>query len=281
MTWIGAIILAVVAGVTEIFPVSGSGHLYIFEKLLGLELSQADFLAYRGVLHLGIGVALLLFYHKRIGEMLRELLSLFVGNQPNPRKRAVPFPRRLLLLLVLSCLPMFLSLFLNGLRLRVENSDEVLLFVSGFLMLSGLLLYLSGRSAREKKDLQQLTLPDGLMMGLFQVPTVFPGLSRCGMLLSAGMMREAKYSSALEFAGLMGIPVFIISGLTQWFGARKAGASGIPTAMCVAGLFLTVLTALLTLRFLRDRALFRRPTGFAYWCWGAGLLALVLFLIAA
>lgn len=280
MTWIGAIAMAVVAGVTEILPVSGSGHLYILEKMLGLELSQADFLAYRGVLHLGIGVALLLFYHKRIGEMLRELILLF-GGRSDGKRRVVPFPRRLFLLLLLSSLPMFLSLFLNRLRLRVENSDGVLLFVSGFLILSGILLFLTGRSAREKKSLQQLTLPDGLIIGLFQVPTVFPGLSRCGLLISAGMLRDASCGSAVEFAGLLGIPVYIISGLTQWFGARKTGIAAVSTGMCVIGLLITVLTALVTLRFLRDRAAFRRPTGFAYWCWGAGLLSLILFLIAA
>ena len=281
MTWIGAIVLAVVAGVTEILPVSGSGHLYIFEKLMGLELSQADFMAYRGILHLGIGAALLLFYHKRMGQMLRELLMLIAGGRPNPRKRTVSFPRRLFFLLLLSALPMFLSLFLNGLRVRIENSDSVLLFVSGFLLLSGIVLYLTGRSARERKNLQQLTLPDALVMGLFQVPTVFPGLSRSGMLLSAGLLREASCGSAVEFAGLMGIPVFLVSGLVQWFGARKTGAATIPTGMCVVGLIITVLVGLMTLRFLRDRAAVRKPTGFAYWCWGAGLLALVLFLVAA
>lgn len=281
MTWIGAIILAVVAGITEILPVSGTGHLYIFEKLLGLELSQADFLAYRGVLHLGISIALLLFYHRRFGQMLRDLLMPRGSGRPGSRQKAVSFPKRLFLLLFLSCLPMFLSLPLNRLRLRVEGSDAVLLFVSGFLMLSGILLYLTGRSAREKKNLQQLTLPDGLIMGLFQVPALFPGLSRCGMVLSAGMLREATCGSAVEFAGLLGIPVFFLSGLIQWFGARKTGEAAVPTAMCLAGLLITVFVGLVTLRFLRERAAYHKPTGFAYWCWGAGLLALILFLIAA
>lgn len=281
MTWIGAIILAVVAGITEILPVSGSGHLYIFEKLLGLELDRSVFLAYRGVLHLGISVALLLFYHRRIGQMFRDLLLRADAARPGSRQKGGSFPRRLFLLLLLSSLPMFLALPLNRLRLQVESSDAALLFVSGFLLLSGILLYLTGRSAREKKSLQQLTLPDGLIMGLFQVPTLFPGLSRCGMILSAGMLREASSGCAVEFAGLMGIPVFFISGLTQWFGARKTGDAAIPTGMCLAGLLITVAVGLITLRFFRERAVFRKPTGFAYWCWGAGLLALVLFLIAA
>ena len=74
MTWLGAILLAAAAGVTEILPVSGSGHFYLIEKMLGLELSAADTAAFRSALYGGTALALVLFYHRRLGQMLRDLL---------------------------------------------------------------------------------------------------------------------------------------------------------------------------------------------------------------
>ena len=281
MTWFGALLLAAVAGITEILPVSGTGHLYIVEKALGLELSAADFTAYRGALHLGIAAALLLFYHRQAGQMLRELLVLFGVLRPTSRQRGVPFPRRLFLLLVLSSLPMFAGLALNRFRLQIEGHDLLLIFVGGFLLLSGVLLYFTGRSARETKALQDVTLGDGLLAGLFQIPSVFPGLSRTGLLLSAGLLRGLRYEAAVEFAGLLGIPAFLASGLWQRVEAGKLGEVTVTSSQCFAGAAAAAIIALFTLRFFRERAEYRKPTGFAYWCWGAGLLSVILFLFAA
>lgn len=274
MTWLGAILLAAAAGVTEILPVSGSGHFYLIEKMLGLELSAADTAAFRSALYGGTALALVLFYHRRLGQMLRDLL---VGS----RKPGTSLPRRLLVLLTVSSLPMFLALLLNRTRLAVEASNALLAFVSGFFALSGIVLFFSSRSAREKKDLPQTTVYDGFVMGLAQIPTVFPGLSRVGLLLSAGFLRGLDYPSALEQAGLMGIPVYLAAALTQGFGAKKLGTAAVPVQMLLAGAGISAAAGLLTLRVLTERAAYRKSTGYAYWCWGASLLALVLFLIAA
>ena len=274
MTWLGAILLAAAVGVTEIFPVSGSGHIYLIEKMLGLELTAADAAAFRAALHAGIALALLLFYHRRIGQMLHDLLIV-------SGKRGASFPKRQLLLLIVSSLPMLLAPLLNGSRAAIESSNAVLAFVSGFLALSGIVLFFFGRSARETKDLRQTTGYDGFVMGLAQIPTVYPGLSRMGMLLSAGFLRGLDYASAVEQAGLMGIPVYLAAAISQGVAAKRLGTAALPTQMLLAGAGVSALTGLITLRILTERAAYRKPTGFAYWCWGASLLALILFLIAA
>ena len=170
MTWLGTILLAVAVGAAEIFPVSGSGHFYILEKLLGLELSAADRTACLAVLNGGAALALLIFYHRRAGEM--RLI------RPAARRRAPSLPRRQLQLLLLASLPMLGALLLRRPRLFVENHEAALAFVCLLEAVSGVLIYFAGRGARGKRDLRQMTASDGLALGCAQILSVFPGLSR-------------------------------------------------------------------------------------------------------
>ena len=132
MSWLGAIILAIVFGVTEIYPVSGSGHFFLFEAFLGLDLTQADMAAYRAALYGGIAFALMLFYRRQLGGMVRDLLVSTGVLHPSGRTRGQTFPRRQRLLLTIATLPMLLALLLNRPRLSVERSSSALAFVAAF-----------------------------------------------------------------------------------------------------------------------------------------------------
>lgn len=281
MSWLGAIILAIVFGVTEIYPVSGSGHFFLFEAFLGLDLTQADMAAYRAALYGGIAFALMLFYRRQLGRMVRDLLVSTGVLHPSGRTRGQTFPRRQRLLLTIATLPMLLALLLNRPRLSVERSSSALAFVAAFLALSGTAIFFLGRSARERKDIRKITGGDGLVMGFAQTLSVFPGLSRMGIVLSAAFLRGANYSGAVEQAGLMGIPASAAAAIYLGISAKKLGPVSVSTGQCAAGFLLTAVVGMITLRVLTDRAAYRKPTGFAYWCWGAALTALVLFLAAA
>ena len=281
MTWLGAILLAVVAGAAEIFPVSGSGHFYILEKLVGLELSAADRTAYLAVLNAGAALALLIFYHRQVGEMLAHALVGIGLVRPTSRQRGVPLPRRQLQLLLLSGFPMLAALLLSRTWRYVEGHEAVLAFVCGLEALSGVAIYFSGRGARGKRDFRQMTASDGLLLGMSQLPAVFPGLSRSGIVLSAAFLRGLSYPTAVEQVGLMGIPVYLSAAVYRWFTAKSLGAVRISTAQGLAGLAISTIAGLVALRTLTEHAAYRKATGFAYWCWGAALIAGILFLIAA
>lgn len=281
MTWLGTILLAVAVGAAEIFPVSGSGHFYILEKLLGLELSAADRTACLAVLNGGAALALLIFYHRRAGEMLVHALVGLGLIRPAARRRAPSLPRRQLQLLLLASLPMLGALLLRRPRLFVENHEAALAFVCLFEAVSGALIYFAGRGARGKRDLRQMTASDGLALGCAQILSVFPGLSRSGTVLSTAFLRGMSYPTAVEQVGLMGIPVYLIAAIYRWFTAKSLGTVTVTAAQSFVGLAISALAGLFALRTLTEHAAYRKPTGFAYWCWGAALIAGILFLIAA
>lgn len=279
MTVFGAILLALAAGMTEIFPVSGTGHFYMIERVLGLSLTQADRSCFQGMLYFGVTLALLLFYRHSLFSMLRELPGMLQGRRPDRRNQEASFARRKLLLWMLSSLPMLAGLLLRGWKTKLETGEHILLLVSLLLAGNGLLLYFFGRGAREQLGIRQMTLPPALVLGLAQIPSVLPGLSRMGLVLSAALAMGFDCGEAVEYAGLMGIPVFLGAGLLSCLGSGTESVT-IPTALCLATVFITTLSALMTLHLLTKQMKTRKPTGFAYWCWGAAILSLVLFLIS-
>ena len=281
MTILAAVLLALAAGITEILPVSGSGHLYLLAKLLGVQAAGTEFRSFRAMLLLGVGFAGLLFYHTQLSDMLRENLVLMGLLRPSNRDRGIPFGRRLGQLIALAVLPMIPALLLNGLRGRIENGDYTLIYVSVLLYISGTVLFLTARSAREKRTIHQMTLHDAVLTGVAQTVTVLPGLSRSGLTSSLLLHRGMNGPAAAEFTGLLGVPVFLASGIVQLISAGGGEGSFASVPFLILGFAVSALAGFFTLRFFTDFMSHRRPVIFAYWSWGAGILSLILFLISA
>lgn len=281
MTVLAAILMALVAGVTEIYPLSGSGHLYILAKLLGVSTQGAVFQSFRAMLCFGVAFAGVLYYRTQLFDVARESLVLLGLLRPTGGRRGEPFGRRLGLLLLPALLPMLPALLLNGLRQRLEQGDFTLAIIGGLLCVSGTVLFFSARSARGKRSIHQMTLSDALAAGLAQVFSVFPGLSRTGLTAAVLLSRGLEGAAVAEFTGLMGIPVFLGAGILQLSAAVQSGKPLAGAAYLILGFSLSALTGFFTLRFFTELISRRRPTGFAYETWGAAILALILFLISA
>ena len=145
MTIFAAVVLALAVGITEIFPVSGTGHLYVLAKLLGVPASGAEFQSFRGMLYLGVAFSGILFYRAQLYDMAHENLVLLGLARPGSRQRGEPFGRRLGQLLMLATLPMLPALLLNGLRTEMEQGTHTLAIASGLFCLSGAVLYFASR----------------------------------------------------------------------------------------------------------------------------------------
>ena len=281
MSVIAAVLLAMAAGITEIFPVSGTGHVYLLAKLLGVPVSGAEFQSFRAMLLLGVGFAGMLFYHTQLLDMLRENLVLLGVLRPTNRDRGVPFGKRLGLLIVLALLPMAAAFLLNGVRKQIETGDYTLVYISALLVVSGTVLFLSARVANEKRTIHQMTLHDAIMTGTAQIITIFPGLSRSGVTASVLLHRGLNGTAVAEFVGLLGVPVFLFSGLIQLISASGGEGSLASAPFLILGFALSALVGFFSLRFFTDFMSQRRPTVFSYWSWGAGILSMVVFLISA
>ena len=279
MTIFAAIVLALTAGITEIFPVSGSGHFFLLAKLLGIPVG-GELQSFRAMLCLGVGFGGVLFYRTQLLDMLREGLVLLGLHRPTTRLRGEPFGKRLGLLVLPATLPMAGALLLNGARRRLETGDLALVWVCILFCLSGAVLFFAARGARYRRTILEITLPDAILAGLAQVASVFPGLSRTGLTASALLCRGLDGGAVAEFTGLMGVPVFLASGVVQLV-ELDAEAQPAAAPYLILGFALSALSAFFALRVYTERITNRRPTGFAYWAWAAGILSLIVYLFSA
>ena len=277
MTYLQAIILGLVQGIAEFLPISSSGHLKIFEKLLGLPNVETDYIFFDVLLHFGTLVAVLIVYHRVIGRLIREAFTMVHIRAARPGEEPDGPTRRMIVLLIVSLLPLFVVLPLKS---RLEKLGSNYLIVGIMLMITGLALYLCDHLPKGKKTEREMTIWDALVVGFAQAVAVMPGLSRSGMTISAGSARGLDRSYAVQFSFLMSIPTILAAVLLQLIDAVKAGIDASLLPKYLVGVVIAAASGVASMRLLQFIARRSRFGGFAYYCWGAGILSMFLFLIS-
>jgi len=205
-----AIVLAVIQGVTELFPVSSLGHAVVIPHLFGWNIDQEGdtFLPFLVLLHVGTALALLIYFWRDWWMLLSSLIERENSDARNES-------RRLLLLLVIGTIPAGLI----GLVFR--NSLEALFsewrLVAVFLMLNGVMLaggeFLRRRAGSAK--LANLKPWHAVAIGTSQAIALFPGFSRSGATLVGGLLVGLEHQSAARFSFLLATPIIFAAGLVE------------------------------------------------------------------
>lgn len=275
MTYLSAILLGLIQGVAEFLPISSSGHLAIFQNFFSL--SENGNLFFDVLLHLGTLVAVFFAYSREIGELLREFFRMIhVTRTPRRQKPDIP-ARRMILMIVLATLPLLLVLPVKD---KVEALYNNTFFIGFALILTGVLLFASDRAKRGVKDERNATMLDAVFVGIAQAVAVVPGLSRSGTTISAGLSQGFDRGFAVRFSFLLSIPAVIGANLFSLADAVKAGIDASLLPKYLIGVLVAMVSGYAAIRFLRYIANKGRFGGFAYYCWGAGIVTLILSLIA-
>ena len=266
-----AIVLGMVQGVAEFLPISSSGHLSLLQHFFGME--ELDTL-YNILLHFATLIAVFVVYWRDVVDMIveffRGIASLFSrqGGHGNP-----PEGRRLVLLVILGTLPLFLILPFDDM---VEGLGANPVFVSAMLLVTGCILFLSDRYGGGRKTVRTATVRDVLLVGVAQGAATIPGLSRSGTTISAGMALGFDRNFAVRYSFLMSLPAVFGATLLKVVKVAKSGVLDtnlLPmylTGMVVAGV--VGYFSIRLVKLLADKGKFGR---FAYYCWIAGVIALI------
>ena len=276
MSYISAIILGLVQGVAEFLPISSSGHLSLFQHFFQLTDVEHDHMFFDVLLHLGTLVAVFFAYRRDIAELLREFFCM-VHLRKLPQGQTPDIPaRRMILMIIVATLPLLLVF---PIRDRVELLYQNTLFIAFALVLTGTLLFVSDRMPRGHKTAGTATMGDAILVGLAQAVAVVPGLSRSGTTTSAGMARGFDRTYAVKFSFLMSIPAVLGANILSIVDAVKAGIDTSLLPMYLVGVLVAMVSGYASISLLRFIARKGRFGGFAYYCWGAGLVTLILSLI--
>ena len=276
MSYISAIILGLVQGVAEFLPISSSGHLSLFQHFFQLTDVEHDHMFFDVLLHLGTLVAVFFAYRRDIAELLREFFCM-VHLRKLPQGQTPDIPaRRMILMIIVATLPLLLVF---PIRDRVELLYQNTFFIAFALVLTGTLLFVSDRMPRGHKTAGTATMGDAILVGLTQAVAVVPGLSRSGTTISAGMARGFDRTYAVKFSFLMSIPAVLGANILSIVDAVKAGIDTSLLPMYLVGVLVAMVSGYASISLLRFIARKGRFGGFAYYCWGAGLVTLILSLI--
>ena len=273
MSLIHSILLGLIQGVAEFLPISSSGHLAIARNLLNMEGAGSIPEFFDVLLHLGTLIAVFAAYWSDIRDMVVEFFrgigDLAHHSTPTP----VPPARRLILLIVVGTLPLFAVL---PIRKTVQGLGDNMYFVGAALIFTGFLLFLCDRVRRGRKTERSATWLDALLVGVGQAVATLPGVSRSGMTITAGCFVGYERRFAVRFSFLLSIPAVLGANILSIKDAVQAGIVGAEVPMYLVGVAVAAVTGYLCIRLLKYIADKGRFGAFAYYCWAAGVLTLVL-----
>lgn len=200
MTILHAALLGIIQGLTEFIPVSSTAHLLIAQVLLGIPSGNAIF-AFLVLVQLGTTLALIIYFWRDLVSLVRAFFGRPFGSPEN----------RLAWYITIATIPALIA----GVLFKdlVQSLFRTPLLEAGIrLLAAALLLSIAELLGRRIRTLDSMNWLDALIVGLFQVLAIFPGVSRSGTTISAGMLRSFDRPSAARFAFLMSVPVLLAAG---------------------------------------------------------------------
>jgi undecaprenyl-diphosphatase len=223
VTWLEVIVLGAVQGLTEFLPISSSAHLRIISEVFFGRDAGAAFTA---VTQLGTEVAVLVFFARDIGH----LAATWFRGLRSATVRATP-DYRMAWLVIIGTIPIgLLGLVFEE---QIQTGARNLWLIATTLIVFGLLLGLAELMGRQRVELYQMKVPDGLLLGLAQAMALIPGVSRSGATVTAGLFLGFTRPAAVRYSFLLAIPAVVASGIFQ-LPDVLAGDGPSPLQMAVA-----------------------------------------------
>lgn len=189
-----AIILGIVQGLTEFLPISSSGHLAILEKYFGM----SEPVALATFLHFGTFCATVVFFFKPI---VNGLKGVFRGDRLSLRYAAY---------IIVGTIP--IVLFVLCFRIYIEESFKDVRLVALFLGITGVIVLVT---SAVRKGKSRMTFLSALIIGIAQMFATFPGISRSGFTISAGIFAKVDPRKAFTFSFLLSLPAVLSANIHQ------------------------------------------------------------------
>jgi undecaprenyl-diphosphatase len=232
LSYLQAIVIGILQGITELFPISSLGHSVLVPELLGWHslvagqsADESFYLAFLVGLHVATAIALLIFYR-------RDWVAVVRGFGTSIAHRRIDTPaERMAWLLILGTIPVGVVglVFEHGLRTLFAKplAAAIFLTINGLILLAGERVRRSaatrelvdehqhhgGHGREEGRDLDTLELREGVLVGSAQILALFAGISRSGVTMVAGLLRGLDHEDAARLSFMLATPVIFAAGV--------------------------------------------------------------------
>lgn len=254
MTTVQAILLGIVQGLTEFFPVSSSGHLKLAERWLGLE-NLEQYIAFDLACHLGTLCSIFVIFG-------RDIINMLFKNRERMNQ------------VILGTLPLFpLLLIMKPIKGLFDRPE----FLGYFFIITAALIWLGMRF--EPKP-SKSKWKDALIIGSFQALAILPGISRSGSTISGARLLGWTPGEALSFSFLLAIPAILggsVIELSKLVSLSPSELPSVPLAQYLVGFITSFIVGTASLHILKSLVRNHSFMYFAWYCLLLGLFCLYLF----
>jgi undecaprenyl-diphosphatase len=215
MSFLHAIILGLIQGLTEFLPISSTAHLTLAGKLMGEVKNDQQWTAFIAVIQLGTLIAVIIFFWS---DILKIIQSFVTANLAVVRKRPVTASQRdyarLGWLIIIGSLP--IAVFGLLLKRIIEGPlTKDLRVIAASLIGLAIVLTIAELVGKQRRDMKNVRLSDAVVVGFAQVLALIPGSSRSGTTITGGLLSGLKRDAAARFSFLLSIPAVAASGLLE------------------------------------------------------------------
>lgn len=275
--YIKSIIYGIVQGLTEFLPVSSSGHLAAFQNVFGAIDEALSGVTYTLLLHVGTLAAVLLVYRKDVVELITSFFllikRLFTGKF---KYSDMNDGEKLFCLLFIALIPLLIGAVLEG---TVEFVSGYTFAIGILWIINGLIFLASEKINIKQKEFDEIKPKNALIVGLFQLFAILPGISRSGMTITGGVFNGFKRELAVKFSFILSIPAIlgsVVITLVKDFESISLGENAGVIFAGVAASFVSGLLAIKLLEYISKKNTFK---AFAYYCIALGIVAIAIDII--
>lgn len=285
LTYFQAIVIGLLQGISELFPVSSLGHSILVPAFIGGSWKHlvtesasghsegSSYLAFIVALHVATAIALLIYYRKTWVALIRAFFATLAHRKIQTSQE------RLIWLIIIATIPVGITGLLFEHTLRTLFAKPLAAAI--FLTLNGLILfgaeYLRKRAvAQPKKDIESLSYKEAGVIGSMQILALFAGISRSGIAMVGGLLRGLSHEDAANFSFLLATPVILAAGLLKLptlFGSAGNGIQG----QVLVGALVAGVAAYASIKFLTKYFETKSLRPFAIYCLVVGLVCIVKF----
>ena len=220
MTFLEAILLGIVQGLTEFLPVSSTGHLTIAGKIMGLVSTEnpEHWTSFIAVIQLGTLLAIIIYFWKDLWGIFIDFIK---DNLLKPKKFSSQSSNaKMGWLIILGSIPV--AIIGLGFKDVIEGAFTKNLYViATSLIVLGIILALAEKIGKFNRDIKDITWKDTLIIGFAQSLALIPGSSRSGTTITAGIFLGLKRETAARFSFLLSVPAILGSGLLEFYSSLE------------------------------------------------------------
>lgn len=222
-----AIVYGVVQGLTEFLPISSNAHLRLAQLIFDPKVDNPKFTAFTAVIQLGTTLAVLIYFRSELLSAINGWIKALSGKDKDSVEAKTGWA------VFVGTIPIVIL----GVIFKhfIENTWRGLYYIGGSMIIMGILMAVSERVGSKNRQEKDVTVADGLKVGLWQCLALIPGMSRSGSTITGGLFAGFDHVSAARFSFLLGVPSITLAGLKELYDARHDIVGGdLMTATVVA-----------------------------------------------